>query len=144
MAAWPDGRSAHTLAQGLGWFSIGLGALGGAIGAPTVIYHGMVTMDSDGPVEVCLPIPSHAAGGEGTRTESAHTHAFVRLLKRQVEFPQVFQVYHAIRSWIEAEGHEISGPPREIYLGPFDAAADADPICDIAFPIHVTKGDPHV
>jgi hypothetical protein len=25
MAAWPDGRSAHTLAQGLGWFSIGLG-----------------------------------------------------------------------------------------------------------------------
>ncbi len=116
---------------------------GGAIGAATVIYHGIVTMDSDGPVEVCLPISGPGIGNDDTRTESAHMHAYVRLLKRQVAFPQILQVYHAIRSWIDAEGHELSGPPREIYLGPFDTAADVDPICDIAFPIRDARGEPH-
>lgn len=112
---------------------------GGAIGTVTVIYHGIVTMDSDGPVDVFLPISSTDTDDGGIRTEVAHTQAYARLLKRQIEFPQILQVYQAIRTWIASEGHEICGPPREIYLGPFDAAAPSDPICDIAFPIRVNK-----
>lgn len=111
--------------------------LGGARGWHTVIFRGMVTMDSDGPVEVCLPVSPGASQVEGIRSESAHTQVYVRLLKRQVEFPQILHVYQAIRDWIDAEGHEISGPPREIYLGPYDAAGASDPICDIAFPIRL-------
>lgn len=116
---------------------------GGAAGAVTVIYRGIVTMDSDGPVEVCMPIAPTDDANNDVRIEAAHTQAFVRLLKRQVEFPQILQVYQAIRNWIESEGHEISGPPREVYLGPFDAAAPSDPVCDIAFPIRVSNGEPH-
>lgn len=116
---------------------------GGAIAAATVIYRGLVDMDSDGPVEVCLPIGPPGTVDDGIRTESAHTQAYVRLLKRQVEFPQILQVYQAIRAWIDAVGHEISGPPREVYLGPFDAAAPSDPICDIAFPIQTNERELH-
>lgn len=112
---------------------------GGAIGPATVIYRGIVNIDSDGPVEVCLPIADPGVVDDGIRTESAHTQAYARLLKRQVEFPQILHVYQSIRSWIEAEGHEISGAPREVYLGAFDIAGASDPICDIAFPIRIYK-----
>lgn len=118
-------------------------AFGGATGAPTVVFRGVVDMDSEGPVEVRLPISAPAADSSDIRDEAAHTQAYARLLKRQVEFPQILHVYHAIRSWIDAEGHEISGPPREVYLGPFDAAAASDPICDIAFPIRLSTGEHH-
>lgn len=116
-------------------------AFGGAIGPPTVVYRGIVDMDGDGPVEVRLPISDPSTDTDDVLTESAHTQAYVRLLKRQVEFPQILQVYQAIRSWIQTEQHEISGPPREVYLGPFDAAAASDPICDIAFPIRLVTGE---
>lgn len=116
---------------------------GGALGPPTVIYRGIVTLDSDGPVEVCLPIRPTDVIDDDIRTESAHTQAYTRLVKRQVEFPQILHVYQAIHSWIEDAGHEISGPPREVYLGPFDAAAASDPICDIAFPILPNTGVHH-
>ena len=116
---------------------------GGAIGAPTVIFRGIVDMDSNGPVDVCLPISPPRTDGDGIRTEAAHTQARVRLVKRQVEFPQILQVYQAIRSWIDTEGHEVSGAPREVYLGPFDMAGASDPICDIAFPIRLGKAKLH-
>lgn len=115
---------------------------GGAEGFLTVTYRGVVTIDSDGPVDVCLPISQPDTAADNIRTEYAHTQVYTRLLKRQVEFPQILHVYQAIRSWIEAEGHEISGPPREVYLGPFNTAAASDPICDIAFPIRLHKGGP--
>jgi DNA-binding transcriptional MerR regulator len=36
--------------------------LGGAAGAPFVIYHGEVNTDSDGPIEWCWPVPADQAG----------------------------------------------------------------------------------
>lgn len=115
--------------------------LGGAVGSATVIYRGVVDMDSDGPVDVCFPIASSDGTAEDVRTEARHLQAYIRVLKRQVEFPQILHVYKAIRDWIETEDHEISGPPREVYLGAFDSAAASDPICDIAFPIRIHNGE---
>lgn len=116
---------------------------GGATGPVTVVYHGLVDMDSDGPADVCVPISSgHTPlDDDSIRTESSHFQAFTRLMKRQVQFPQILQVYQSVRLWIEHEGHEISGPPREMYLGDYEIAAESDPICDIAFPIRLAQGE---
>lgn len=119
-------------------------AYGVPIGHGAVIFHGVVDMDSDGPADVCWQIPSGSMpqGDDQVRTESAHTQAFTVLRTREMDFPQILQVYRELRRWIDARGYTISGPPRELYLGDFQMAAPDDPICEIAFPILPNQKEP--
>ena len=111
---------------------------GGAVGHLFVIYHGEVNQDSDGPVEVCLPIPGgaqHTASDAAVRREPAHREAYVRVRKAQVEYPQILSAFDAVAHWLAARGLPGSAPPREIYFTDFHAAAASDEVCDVAFPI---------
>jgi hypothetical protein len=110
---------------------------GGMAGAPFVIYHGEVNEDSDGPVEVCVPIGAGQAPSaeHATRREPAHREAYVRIRKAQVEYPQILSAFDAVAQWIGARGLTISASPREIYFADFVAAAPTDEVCDVAFPI---------
>jgi DNA-binding transcriptional MerR regulator len=109
---------------------------GGMTGAPLVIYHGEVTEDSDGPVEVCIPInPARVTSAVASRSEPAHREAYVTLAKSQVAFPQILSAYETVASWIEAEGKRMTASPREVYFADFAAAGPDDPVCDVAFPI---------
>jgi DNA-binding transcriptional MerR regulator len=65
---------------------------------PFVVYHGEVTEDSDGPVEVCVPFTGtlEPVGTLGIRLEPAHTEAYTRIAKRQVRFPEILQAYDAV------------------------------------------------
>ncbi len=110
---------------------------GGIIGPCTVIYHGEVNEDSDGPVEVCLPVDPSQEGAipAATRREFAHREAYTRIKKAQVAFPQILSAYDAVAHWIGAQKRHIAGPPREVYFADFAAAGPNDEVCDIAFPI---------
>jgi DNA-binding transcriptional MerR regulator len=105
-------------------------------GAPFVVYHGEVTEDSDGPVEVCVPFTGalEPAGTLGIRLEPAHTEAYTRIPKRQVRFPDILRAYDAVSDWLEQRGERLALPPREVYFTDLAAAADDDPAADIAFP----------
>jgi DNA-binding transcriptional MerR regulator len=105
-------------------------------GAFFVIYHGEVNDDSDGPVELCMPFQGELAStGEVTvRTEPAHREAFTTITRSQVEFPGILDAYAAVEAWIEREGREMAGAPREVYFVDGDVPPD-EPFCDIAFPI---------
>lgn len=109
---------------------------GGFAGPPFVIYHGEVNEDSDGPVEVCIPIdPAQATADAATRREAAHREAYVTLKKAQVAFPQILSAYDAVSAWIEREGRRMAASPREVYFADMEAAGPDDPVCDVAFPI---------
>jgi DNA-binding transcriptional MerR regulator/effector-binding domain-containing protein len=108
---------------------------GGIAGPVFVVYHGQVNQDSDGPVEVCVPISAAPDADVATRVEPAHAEAYVRLTKAQVEFPQILSAYDAVAQWIDAKGRSMSGPPREVYFNDFAAASSDDEVCDVAFPI---------
>lgn len=110
---------------------------GGALDYMTLIIHGVIDLDSDGPADVCLPIAagSVAQNVDLIRTESSHQQAFTVLRKYQMDFPQILRAYRALREWIDHNGYSISGPPREHYLGQFGNAGSHDEICVIAFPI---------
>jgi DNA-binding transcriptional MerR regulator len=110
-------------------------ALGGLEGPVFVAYHGEVNQDSDGPVEVCVPIATAVGAEAPTRVEPAHREAYVRITKAQVEFPQILSAYDAVASWVGANGKTVVGAPREVYFNDFAAAALDDEVCDIAFPI---------
>jgi DNA-binding transcriptional MerR regulator len=109
----------------------------GMVGPCFIIYHGEVNEESDGPVEMCLPI--EAAEGRAVeaavRVEPAHREAYVRIPKAQVAFPQILSAYDAVRLWTEQEGVPVVGSPREVYFADFGAAGPQDLVCDIAQPI---------
>ena len=113
---------------------------GGATGDCTVIIHGVIDLDSDGPADVCVPIAegSTAEGDDLIRQEHAHQEVFTVLRKHQVEFPQILRVYRTLRRWIQLNDYEISGPPREQYPGQFEADGTGE--CIVAFPILSAKG----
>jgi DNA-binding transcriptional MerR regulator len=112
-------------------------AFGGQSGPTTVIYHGEVNEDSDGPVEACVPIARDrdVSGDVASRFEPAHREAYTRITKAQVEFPQILSAYEAVDSWIRSEGKTMTGAPREVYFADWDAAGPNDEVCDIAFPV---------
>lgn len=109
---------------------------GGAVTPPFVVYHGEVNEDSDGPVEVCIPIGEAGAAADlPTRREPAHREAYTRITKAQVVYPQILAAYDAVAGWIAAQGQTADGAPREVYFTDFGAATPTDAVCDIAIPL---------
>ena len=125
------------------WLSSAIGRLvesaeaQGGVAAPVfVIFHGEVNEDSDGPVEVCVPVGGRKpAGDTAARIEPSHREAYTRITKAQVEYPQILSAYDAVASWIGAQGRTVAGSPREVYFTDFTAASPTDEVCDIAFPV---------
>jgi hypothetical protein len=114
--------------------------LGAQVGDRFVVYHGEVNEDSDGPVEACAPIPPDTPPADlsmPARREPAHREAYVTITKAQLEFPQILSAYDAVADWVSSAGLAYAGPPREVYLRDVNiaAAAPADPVCHIAYPI---------
>lgn len=111
--------------------------LGGVVGPMFAIYHGEVDEDGDGPVEVCAPVnPSlETSTGRAMRREPAHHEAYVRLIKAQVEYPQILSAFDAVAQWISSRGRRVSGAPREVYFTDWGSAAPSDEVCDVAFPM---------
>jgi effector-binding domain-containing protein len=98
-------------------------------GAPFVIYHGAVNADSDGPIEVAVPSP------DGDRRLPAGEVAYTVIGGDQCAFPEILGAYEAVYQWASANGREVTGPPREIYLaGPASGSGDVERL-EIALPI---------
>jgi DNA-binding transcriptional MerR regulator len=126
------------------WIGVTMGRLlqsaqdyGGVAGPPLVIYHGEVNQDSDGPVEVCVPVGAAAPDSTDSaiRVEPAHNEAYVRVTKAQVEYPQILSAYDAVAQWIGSNGRTVAGSPREVYFTDWNAAGPGDEVCDVAFPM---------
>jgi DNA-binding transcriptional MerR regulator len=117
---------------------------GGPAGARLVIFHGEVSDDSDGPVEICIPIdPARPIPDTvAVRTEPEHREAYVPIPRAQFEVPQILSTYDAIVAWAADNGVTIVGPSREIYGGDLDldTAGRDDIVCHVAFPIRHVAG----
>ena len=103
-----------------------------------VIYHGAVTPDSDGPVEVCVPYSGSAAPGADVvlRVEPAHEVAGVELTADQCAYPQILHAYAAVDRWVAGHGQPV-GAPREIYPVPWDDSPDAGTVAEVMRPYRV-------
>ncbi len=117
---------------------------GGVAGKRFVIFHGMVSADSDGPVEVCVPVshlpenPSELAW----RVEPEHHEAFIQVTKVHFEVPAILSVYDQLTRWFEGPGRAQAGSPREVYASGVEPlfAAPAEHICDVAIPVRQAAG----
>ncbi len=120
--------------------------LGGAepTGPFTLIFHGIVDHESDGPLEAILGCPEQIAptGVVGIRTEPAHDEAFTTITKAQWDYPAILAAYDAVACSPEATarpGSRLSC--REVYLREPADIGDDDLLCDIAFPLGPLPGE---
>ncbi|HYP44065.1 MAG TPA: GyrI-like domain-containing protein [Propionibacteriaceae bacterium] len=86
-------------------------------GRPFGIFHSPVTPDSDGPLEIVLPVNDLAATTGDIRSVRLQGGSFAqrRLVGPETDFPAILGFYDEVRSWIDHEGHTAVGPPREIW-----------------------------
>jgi effector-binding domain-containing protein len=86
-------------------------------GPPFGIYHGAINEKEDGPIEICLPVRGHVQGNEHIQVKQLHggAAACVTLLGKECEYPNILKGYEAASAWINQNGHQKSGPPREIW-----------------------------
>jgi DNA-binding transcriptional MerR regulator len=114
--------------------------LGGVepVGPFSLIFHGPVNDQADGPLEAVLAVPAEVEPTEliGIRVEPSHDEAYTTITKRQWDFPAILAAYDAVASSPDAttrRGSQLSC--REVYLAEPDEIGDDDLICDIAFPL---------
>ena len=116
------------------------GHLGGVAptGPFTLIFHGVVDHESDGPLEAILGCPDDVQVTDliGVRTEPAHDEAFTTITKAQWAYPAILAAYDAV-----AGSPEVTARPRsrlscrEVYVAEPQAIGDEEPICDVAYPL---------
>ncbi|MEU1722998.1 MerR family transcriptional regulator [Nonomuraea sp. NPDC005692] len=114
-----------------------LGAAGGCLsGPPFAVFHGTVSEDSNGPVEVCLPTggPIEPAGRIGVRLEPSHRAAYVEVSKERCHYPAILPAYDTLRAWLDDHGLDPALSMREIYHPNWETAGPAEHVADVAAP----------
>ena len=113
--------------------------LGGAApaGAPFLVIVRPMTDDVPGVAEACTPVPHQVAGRQDLRLriEPAHREAVTTVTKREAAYPAVLQAHALVEMWVPDAGLAVAGPPREYHFADLDAAADDDPVADVALPV---------
>ena len=117
--------------------------LDGPGGEVFLIYHGEVSADSDGPVEMCRPVPAGQAAQLAAavpaltlRTEPAHREAYVHLGNATMTGPQWELLTQSMQDWAADQQQEQGDLGVRItfwHLGP--GAAASVPDTDFAVPL---------
>ncbi len=117
--------------------------LGGLLGCPYTIYHGAVTEDSDGPVEVVRPMPGPAEAAAAARilgdvqagTDRAHDELLIRLTLPEVAWPALMPVLDALGSHAHELGRTPAGPPRQVMIADWRTVAPDRIACELVLPL---------
>ena len=134
----------HTTAATIGQeISQGFGLLGEAIGRaqvpiagpPFLVMQEVIDEVTEGEFELGFPVagPFEDAGEVRGAELPATTVAWTL---HHGPYDEVGPAYHTLTGWIQEHGHEIAGPPREVYLtDPQETPDPADYVTEVQFPI---------
>lgn len=100
-----------------------------------VIYHGTVSPDSDGPIEVCVPYEGMVPPTTDitVRVEPAGEQLYTEIGADLCGYPQIVQAYAAVDR--AARERRTSGAPRERYLSDWDGSPGVEHVADIVQPL---------
>jgi len=104
-------------------------------GPPFIVYHEVIDEETDGDIEICVPV-SRSFEAEGDVRVAEVAGGPVASTVHHGPYAEIGPAYHTLTGWIQDHGHEIGGPPREVYLtDPSGTSDPADNITEIDFPI---------
>jgi effector-binding domain-containing protein len=89
--------------------------------APFGIYHGPVSEQEEGPIEICLAVEGQVEGRGNIEAKqlAGGQAACVLIHSEQCHYPELLGAYDAAADWIQRNGFETTQSPREVwYTGP--------------------------
>jgi DNA-binding transcriptional MerR regulator len=97
-------------------------------GHPFGYFHGMVSEQDDGPLQVCLPVSREIESTERVRSATlpAGRAAYVDAVGEAADYPAILHAYDAVYDWITGNGYEIAGSPRETWRHRFPMQGTPD------------------
>jgi DNA-binding transcriptional MerR regulator len=101
-----------------------------------VHFHGYVTRDSDGPVEVAIPFSGSVEPIDDLRVRISPggTDAFAPAVGENTKFPAVLRVYDELEAWIDEHHLVAVSSPVEIWPGTDGA------MFDVTYPVGTPEG----
>ncbi len=85
------------------------------VGPGFAIYHDPDFREDDVDVEVCAPVEEHVPT-EGRVVGSVLPGGPIAYTLHPGSYELIGQAYQALAAWVQERGHEMAGPPREVYL----------------------------
>ena len=104
-----------------------------------LIYHHVVDAESEGDIEVCVPVSvpfSSGAGIVGRTLEAAK----LAVTEHRGPYDELAPAYQVLTAWITEKGYELAGPPREVYVNDPRTVRPEELITRLEFPI-CTEGE---
>jgi DNA-binding transcriptional MerR regulator len=111
-------------------------------GDPFGVFHAPITADSDGPLEIVLPVDDLADTNDGVRSYRLPGGMMANRLAEgpETSFPEILGLYDELHSWITAAGRVPVGPPRETW---HNLPTDPEPLrLTISWPYATPAGQP--
>lgn len=103
-------------------------------GPPMSLYYDEGYREKDADVEAAVPVAGPVPDGEMVTVREL-PGGEVASTVHQGTFENVGQAYAAVATWIEANGYQVIGPPREIYLSGGEGVDVADWVTEIQLPV---------
>jgi effector-binding domain-containing protein len=128
-------RIATDIGTGFGALMLAMGRDGvSAAGSPLIIYHDVIDDETDGDIEICVPVSGNITGDTVVYERELEGGPMATTVHRG-PYEQMPSAYHALTGWIAEHGHDIAGPPREIYLNDPRTVGAEELLTRIEFPI---------
>lgn len=105
-----------------------------ATGPPLIVYHDVIDEKTDGDIEICAPVDRSISGDSAVYARELEGGTMAATVHHG-PYDQIGSVYHPLTSWISEQGHEITGPPREIYLNDPQTTPPEELLTRVEFPI---------
>lgn len=103
-------------------------------GPPVVVYHDELNEETEGQIEVCVPVPP-AVEGRGDLYRTEVPGGMMATTLHRGPYNEIQPAYHSLVGWIQEHGHDLAGPPRETYLNDPTEVDSTDLETEIAWPI---------
>ena len=103
-------------------------------GAPFTLYYQAPDGDSMGDIAMCVPV-ANPIETDATTSMIEIPQGAAAVVTHQGSYDNMSESYASVAAWIEARGHRVIGPVREVYLNSPAEVAEADLLTEILFPI---------
>jgi len=104
------------------------------VGRPFIVFHGRIDDVTGGDIEICTPVASPFQWIDEVYGTEVPGGTIASMIHRG-SYDEMAPAYAAIITWMDEQGHEPSGPPREYYLNDLETTKPEDLLTEIAFPI---------
>jgi effector-binding domain-containing protein len=107
-------------------------------GPPMVILHDGEYREKDADVEAAIPVAGNIQGSERVKVQELPAVDQAACVVYKGPYENIGQGYKALMTWVEANGYQIAGPDREIFLkgpGQFIRGNPANYITEIQLPV---------